>query len=122
TGKSTCVPASFMSWRFWGQHLVVLAAFLWFFLRFLRLPRRQGAIVVAVFLLTYALLVGARPDVMRAAWASILMCGALYFRRPIMYANVLAFGWIAVLIANPTDAFNAGCQLSFLAVAMLMWG
>jgi len=23
---------------------------------------------------------------------------------------------------NPTDIFNAGCQLSFLAVAVLVWG
>ncbi|MBI3410315.1 MAG: ComEC/Rec2 family competence protein [Planctomycetes bacterium] len=105
-----------------GQHLVVLAAFLWFFLRLTRLSRRQGALLVALILLLYALLVGARPAVMRAAWASILMCGGVFFRRPILSANVLAFGWIGVLVANPTDLSNAGCQLSFLAVAVLLWG
>src|SRR5262249_42858726 len=34
-------------------------------------------------------------------------------------ANSFAVAWLAVLLLNPTDIFTAGCQLSFLAVAIL---
>src|SRR5262249_19771173 len=37
-------------------------------------------------------------------------------------ANSLALAWIVVAILNPTDLFTAGCQLSFLAIAILCWG
>ena len=30
--------------------------------------------------------------------------------------------WLLVALWNPADVFNAGCQLSFLAVAVLVWG
>ena len=37
-------------------------------------------------------------------------------------ANTFALSWLVVLIANPTDLFTAGFQLSFLCVAVLIWG
>src|SRR5262249_35164345 len=49
-----------------GQHLVVLAAFLWWTLRLLGIGRRRGAWFVALFLLGYALLTGGEPPVMRS--------------------------------------------------------
>jgi competence protein ComEC len=42
--------------------------------------------------------------------------------RPVMPANSFALAWIIVACVNPTDIFTAGCQLSFLAVAVLLWG
>src|SRR5262249_43195668 len=105
-----------------GQHLVVLAAFLWVLLRVLGVRRRQGACFVALFLLTYALLTGGRPPVMRSAVTVCVVCGGLILRRPVLPANSFALAWIVVALLNPTDLFNAGCQLSFLSVAVLCWG
>jgi competence protein ComEC len=105
-----------------GQHLVVLAAFFGFLGRFVPIRRRTLAIAIAAVLLGYALLTGGRPPAMRAAWAVLLYSGGIVFRRPVMPANVLAFAWLGVTILNPTDLFNTGCQLSFLAVAVLYWG
>jgi competence protein ComEC len=105
-----------------GQHLVVLGGFLWLVFRLMGVRRRRGGIVVALFLLGYALLVGARPPVMRAAWTVAVLCGGLILRRPVMPANSFALAWLLVAALNPTDIFNTGCQLSFLAVAVLYWG
>ena len=105
-----------------GQHLVVLAAFLWVGLRALRLSQRQGAVVVAGILVLYALVAGGRPPVLRAAVMVCLWCGALWLRRPVAQANLFAFAWLVILLLNPTDAFDVGCQLSFLSVAVLCWG
>jgi len=104
-----------------GQHLVVLAAFLWLVLRALGVRRQRGALFVALFLLGYALLTGGRPPAMRAAVMVCAAAGALLIRRPVMAANSFALAWLVVAAINPTDLFNDGCQLSFLAVAILYW-
>src|SRR2546422_11305307 len=59
---------------------------------------------------------------MRAAWTVSAYCGGVLLQRPVNHANTFALAWIGVALANPMDIFNAGCQLSFLAVAVLVWG
>lgn len=105
-----------------GQHLVVLGSFAWLVLRILGVSRRRGALAVACFLFGYAILVGARPPVMRAAWTVLAIAGGMLLARPVMPANSFALAWILVAAINPTDVFNSGCLLSFLAVAVLFWG
>ncbi len=105
-----------------GQHLVVLAGFLWLASRVLFVKRRVAALVIAALLVGYALLTGARPPVMRAAWMVAAYTGGMLLRRPVLPANTFALAWLGVAAFNPTDIFNTGCQLSFLAVAVLVWG
>ena len=105
-----------------GQHLVILGAFAWFVLRLCGVRSRHAAWAVAILLLSYALLTGARPSAIRAAVMVCLVCGGIILRRRIIMANVFAFAWLVVIVANPTDPFTAGCQLSFLSVFVLFWG
>jgi competence protein ComEC len=105
-----------------GQHLVVLGWFLWTVFRVLGVRRRRGAVIVAVFLLAYALLVGGRPPVLRSAVTVCACCGGLLLGRPALSANSFALAWLTVALLNPTDLAGSGCQLSFLAVAVLYWG
>jgi competence protein ComEC len=105
-----------------GQHLAILAAFLWIVFKCIGIRRRRVAWLVALFLLTYALLTGGRPPAMRAAVMVCACCIAIYLRRPVLSANTLALAWIIVALINPTDLFTAGCQLTFLSVAILYWG
>jgi competence protein ComEC len=105
-----------------GQHLVVLAGFLWLATRVVGIRRRHAGLAIALMLISYALLTGGRPPVMRAAWVVGVYCGGILLQRPVAHANAFTLGWIGVAIMNPTDLFNAGCQLSFLAVAVLVWG
>jgi competence protein ComEC len=103
-----------------GQHLVVLAGFLWLGLRLVDVRQRQGAVLVVLVLTAYALLVGFRPPVLRAAIMVGAVGGSLVLRRRVIPVNIFALAWLAVAILNPADLFNTGCQLSFLAVAVLM--
>jgi competence protein ComEC len=105
-----------------GQHLVVLAGFLWLVCRMLYVRRRAGVLMIALLLLGYALLTGGRPPVMRSAWVVLAYTGGVFLRRPVLPANNFALAWLGVATFNPTDIFNTGCQLSFLAVAVLIWG
>lgn len=105
-----------------GQHLIVLANFMWLIVRTLRFDRRKSAITISILLLAYALMTGARPPIMRAAWMSITLTFAIFLQRVVVPTNSLALSWIGVLAVNPTSAFDTGCQLSFLAVAIIIAG
>lgn len=105
-----------------GQHLVILGCFLWVLLRVCGVRTRHAAWAVALILLTYALLTGARPSAVRAAVMVCIVCGGIVLRRPVNLANSFAFAWLVVVAVNPADPFTAGCQLSFLSVFVLMWG
>jgi competence protein ComEC len=105
-----------------GQHLVILAGFVWLVLRVFGVRRRRGAWVVMVVMIGYALLTGGRPSAVRAAVMVCVLCGGIVLRRPVIPANAFAFAWLIVVAFNPTDPFTAGCQLSFLAVFTLLWG
>ncbi|MCE9561087.1 MAG: ComEC/Rec2 family competence protein, partial [Planctomycetes bacterium] len=105
-----------------GQHLVVLAAFVWVILKLFSVRRRRGAWFVIVVMIGYTLLTGARPSAVRAAVMVCCLCLAIVLRRPVMAANIFALAWLVVLILNPTDPFTAGCQLSFLSVFVMLWG
>ncbi len=105
-----------------GQHLLILAGFLWLVLRLAGMPRKRGAWIVAIVLIVYAAMTGGRPPAIRAATMVALICGGLILRRVVLPANAFALAILIVLVLQPTDIADAGCQLSFLCVAMLTWG
>lgn len=104
-----------------GQHLAVLAGFLWIGLRLTGVHRTRTAWVVLLIIVGYVILTGLRPSGVRAAAMVVAMCGGLILRRPVTAANSFALGWIMVVMLNPTDPFTLGCQLSFLSVFVLIW-
>lgn len=104
-----------------GQHLVILALFLAFCLRFLPIRQRTGIVLIVLFLWAYTLVVGARPSVVRAAVTFSVLAGALLIRRPVLAINGLAAAWLFVLLLNPGDINNTGCLLSFVCVLTLYW-
>ncbi|MBX7102785.1 MAG: ComEC/Rec2 family competence protein [Gemmataceae bacterium] len=105
-----------------GQHLAILAGFLWFLLRGVGVRRRNGAAAVALALCFYSLLAGGRPPVLRAAVMVVVASLGLFLRRPTTPANGFALAWLIILIMNPSDVADPGCQFSFLCVALLIWG
>lgn len=102
-----------------GQHLVILGGFLSALLVALRVPGRRAVLIVAVLLFAYALLTGGRPPALRAALMVALISGGYLLWRPNTPLNTLAFAWLVVAIVDPSEIFDPGCQLSFLAVAVL---
>jgi len=105
-----------------GLHLQVLAIVCLWFLRMLGLGRRKSYGAVALATVTYALLVGLAPSVVRSAAMTVAACAACWFDRQVRPANHLSLAALVTLMINPTDLFDVGCQLSFLAIAVLLWG
>ena len=86
-----------------GQHLVILAWFVWMVLKLFGVRRRRGAWIVMAVMIGYTLLTGARPSAVRAAVMVFAFCGAMLIRRPINRANAFALAWLVVVVLNPTD-------------------
>jgi competence protein ComEC len=103
-----------------GLHVGILAAGLFVVFRSGLLPRRLALIAVMLLTCGYALLTDLQPPVVRATIIVVAMCVALFSNRPALGFNTLAAAALVVLAINPASLFQAGPQLSFLAVATII--
>jgi competence protein ComEC len=104
-----------------GMNVAILAVGLLAMMQLGWLPRRVGLSVIMAIILAYTLLAEAQPPVMRAAVLGILGCTAIWSGRRGVAFNSLFAAALIVLVLNPNDLFRTGPQLSFLAVAVLIW-
>ncbi len=104
-----------------GMHVAILGLLLWGVGRLAGLSVRGTCLVTIVGVVGYAFLTDGNPPVIRAAVMICLYSTArLIMRRPSL-TNCLALAALVILLWNPTDLFNTGTQLSFLAVLGIAW-
>ncbi len=104
-----------------GLHVGILAGALMFVMLRAPVPRAWAMLTVAAATVFYMLLTDARPPVIRATILVLVICWSVYLGRRVLSFNSLAAAGLIVLAVNPADLFRTGAQLSFLAVAGLMW-
>jgi len=102
-----------------GLHITVLAAFLLLLLRLCFLPEITALAITASGAWLYALVSGWNAPAIRAAGGYTLFVVARYFYRRGRLLNLLAAVAIVYLLWDPSQLFEAGFQLSFLAVAAI---
>ncbi|HID21766.1 MAG TPA: DUF4131 domain-containing protein, partial [Planctomycetaceae bacterium] len=104
-----------------GLHVGILAMFLWRLARLLRLPPAGLALLVLSGVTAYAFVTDARPPVLRATLLITISLAAVPWYRNALSANSLAVAALVLFFRNPSDLFEAGTQLSFVAVISLLW-
>jgi competence protein ComEC len=104
-----------------GLHMQVLAWSLGLGLRLIGVGRRSTFALVIAATVGYTALVGLMPSVVRSAAMTVTACLAGLFDRRNGNANTFATAVVVTLVFNPSDLFDVGCQLSFLAVAAILW-
>lgn len=104
-----------------GVHVGILAYGFWLVMRTGLLSRRGAIVAAIVFVLLYTLVTDAQPPVVRSAILVVVICWGRWLGRPTPPLNALAAGGLVVLALNPTQFFQIGTQLSFLAVATLIY-
>ena len=79
---------------------------------------RQGLhfALMCCFLACYSLLCGLSASVVRASLMFLLYRLSILLKRPYDLASALAAAGLLILICNPASLFDAGFQLSFLAI------
>ncbi|NOX56399.1 MAG: DNA internalization-related competence protein ComEC/Rec2, partial [Planctomycetes bacterium] len=104
-----------------GLHVGILAMFLWSLARLLRLPPSGLAALVLAGVGVYAFVTDARPPVLRATILIAITVAVFPCYRRVLSANSLAVAALILLFRNPSDLFEPGAQLSFVAVIALLW-
>lgn len=104
-----------------GINVAILVAFLWPLVRMTRLPRKLRLLTIALCVLGYVALTDSDPPVLRATILVLMMLVSLFSGRISTPINQLAVAGLVILALNPHDLFQAGAQLSFLAILALHW-
>jgi competence protein ComEC len=104
-----------------GMHVAILALLLWGIGRLAGLSVPGTSVLTIAGVLGYTILTDCNPPVIRATVMVCLYSAARFFWRRPPLPNCLALSAIAILLWNPTDLFNTGTQLSFLAVLGIVW-
>lgn len=104
-----------------GMNVALLAGFVHLIARMLKLGRRGTAAVLLVSVLGYAAVTDLSPSVLRATILAVLALAGAQTGRGASGYQTLAVCAIVLLLWRPTDLFDAGAQLSFLAVLAILW-
>jgi len=99
-----------------GVHVGVVAGFVWFLGWCVGVRRRQLAIIVALTMIAFAMLVDPRPPIFRATVIGVVYCVGIMLRRKTVATNSLALAAIILLTIRPTGLFEPGFQMSFAGV------
>ena len=104
-----------------GLHVGLIAMFCYFGFSLFRLPQKMLCLLTIVAVLIYACLIGFRPSVFRASLMTILFLFATLIDRDADLFNLLAFAALVLLLLNPAQLWDVGFQLSFVAVASIVY-
>lgn len=103
-----------------GFNCVIVLFIATFALRLLRIPVKWRWVGVISLLACYTLIVGAKPSLVRASVMVALVLLAAPLGRVANMRNILFCTGLIALAINPSDLFDVGFQLSYLAVWALI--
>jgi len=103
-----------------GSHVVLFSALVVFVLRRVLVGPRTRGLLLILFLVGYTLATEAPPSVIRAGIFFLLLSLTWLLGRRRDLLNTLAAAMLVVLALCPSDLFNVGFQLSFIAVLGLI--
>jgi competence protein ComEC len=99
-----------------GQHVAVMAAFLYALFRCTRLPATLATVLTAAGLLLFSALAEGQPSVVRATAMACTFLLAVHFDRDRNLLNSLSLSAWSLLLLDPFWLFDPGFELSFLSV------
>ncbi len=104
-----------------GLHVGIIATIFFTLTSFLRVGLTLRVVLTIIGLVIYAFVVGLPPSVVRASlMASLVLIGMAIERRVDVY-NMLGFSAIVILLFDSKQIFHPGFQLSFSAVASIVY-
>ncbi len=99
-----------------GLHLGLVAGFVFWLARKLRVPRVPATLLTILAACAYAFFTGFATPVQRSLWmVSLYLVGRLFFRDR-GGLNTIGFAALIMLAANPRSLFEASFQMTLLAV------
>ncbi|MGC8666536.1 MAG: ComEC/Rec2 family competence protein [Chthonomonadales bacterium] len=103
-----------------GLHVGIVAVLVLALLRFIHVPMRLAAAVAIAALITYAIMAGARPSVLRATVMACVFLFSAVVDREADVPAALAASALFLMLLEPNYLFDVGFQLSFATVASIV--
>jgi competence protein ComEC len=103
-----------------GMHIFIVAVFIYFLCRLMRIRPRISAIIVMGCVILYGVIVLPSLPAARAVMFCVLTLLGIIFRRSVDLLQLLAICAIVILVVHPMDLSDAGFQLSFVTVFVLI--
>jgi competence protein ComEC len=104
-----------------GLHVGLILLLLLILFRVLPLPSRLAFFIAMPILCYYALLTGLRPPVIRATLMVVIGLTSLTIGRDTPLLAILSLTCLIILLLDPLALFSTSFQLSFLAVAGIVY-
>jgi competence protein ComEC len=102
-----------------GLHLAIVAGFVLWLARRLRIPRVPATLLTIVASFAYALFTGFATPVQRSLWmVTLYLLGRLVFRER-NALNMIGFAALVLLVASPRSLFDSSFQMTLLAVVSI---
>ncbi len=102
-----------------GFHIAIVAGCIFWITRRLRLPRLPATLVTIAASFAFAAFTGFATPVQRSLWmVALYLLGRLVYRErsPL---NTIGFATLCLLVASPRSLFDAGLQMTLLAVVSI---
>ena len=104
-----------------GLHVGLVILFTMALLRFLRCGAKLRIVLTVLVICLFMVLTEIRPPVVRASLMGIVYLLGLALQRKTNHYNTLACVAILLLLLNPLEVYQAGFQLSFVAVWSILY-
>jgi competence protein ComEC len=102
-----------------GFHLAIVAGFIFWLTRCLRLPRIPATLLTIAASFAYALFTGFATPVQRSLWMVTLYLLARLVYRERSPLNTIGFAALCLLAVSPRSLFDASLQMTLLAVVAI---
>ena len=102
-----------------GLHVAIVAGFVFWITRRLRLPQMPGTLITIAASFAYALFTGFATPVQRSLWmVTLYLLGRLVYRER-NALNTIGFASLCLLAASPRSLFESSLQMTLLAVVSI---
>ena len=103
-----------------GLHIGIISYFLYLLFSFLRINERWNCGLIIILLALYAIMTGGRASVLRATIMAVVYLGGRMLYREGNFLNTISFSALLILLFYPTQLFDAGFQLTFVATLFIV--
>ncbi len=104
-----------------GMHVEMVAVSIGVLCLLLRVPQRMTLVIICITVIGYTFLCGANAPVLRAMFAVLMVSVARFWGFTTNPYNLLSLAALCVIALRTDHLWDTGTQLSFLAVAVLIY-
>lgn len=104
-----------------GLNISLIGGLFYFAANFFRVPRSLRLIMTVLVILSYTALAGVQSPVLRAGIMGVVILVGFLFGQDRNIKSAFSFAFLIMLISDPSVLFQASFQLSFVAIASLIF-